>query len=62
MVENFSPEQSGAGSIPAQSVGHVLTHRLPVLRRRLTGETALLDFGVLEEFRAFGRHRLCRIR
>ena len=35
-------------------MGHVLTHRLPVLRRRLTGETALLDFAVLEEFRALG--------
>lgn len=34
--------------------GHVLTHRLPVLRRRLTGETALLDFDELEEFRALG--------
>jgi adenylate cyclase len=33
---------------------HVLTHRLPALRRRLTGETALLDFAELEEFRALG--------
>lgn len=34
--------------------GHALAHRLPVLRRRLTGETALLDFEELEEFRALG--------
>ena len=35
-------------------MGHILTHRLPVLRRRLTGNTALVDFTVLEEFRALG--------
>lgn len=35
-------------------MGHALGHRLPVLRRRLTGETALLDFAILEEFRAQG--------
>jgi adenylate cyclase len=35
-------------------ISHVLAHRLPVLRRRLTGETALLDFAELEEFRALG--------
>ena len=34
--------------------GHIFAHRLPVLRRRLTGDTALLDFAVFEEFRAFG--------
>jgi len=33
-------------------LGHALAHRLPILRRRLTGETALLDFEVLEEMRA----------
>jgi len=35
-------------------MGHVLNHRLPILRRRLTGDTALLDFAILEEFRAQG--------
>jgi adenylate cyclase len=35
-------------------INHALTHRLLVLRRRLTGETALFDFEVLEEFRALG--------
>lgn len=33
---------------------YVLTHRLDCLRRRLTGPDALLDFEVLEEFRAQG--------
>jgi adenylate cyclase len=35
-------------------LAHVLAHRIPVFRRRLTGETALLDFPDLEEFRALG--------
>src|SRR5260370_21157620 len=35
-------------------MGEILTHLLPILRRRLTGDTALLDFAVLEEFRALG--------
>jgi adenylate cyclase len=34
--------------------GHALAHRLPILRRRLTGETALLDFELLEEMRSSG--------
>jgi adenylate cyclase len=54
VVENFSPEQSGQDQFLLSPIGHTLTHRLPVLRRRLTGETALLDFEVLEEFRASG--------
>jgi adenylate cyclase len=35
-------------------LAHALAHHLPVLRRRLTGDTALLDFPDLEEFRAMG--------
>jgi adenylate cyclase len=54
VVEHFSPQQSGEDDFLRSPLGHVLTHRLPVLRRRLTGETALLDFSVLEEFRAAG--------
>jgi adenylate cyclase len=54
VVENFSPEQSGQDQFLRSPIGYTLTHRLPVLRRRLTGETALLDFEVLEEFRALG--------
>ncbi len=54
IVENFSPDQSGQDDFLRSPIGHVMTHRLPVLRRRLTGETALMDFAVLEEFRASG--------
>ena len=35
---------------------HAITHNLPVLRRRLTGPEALLDFKVLEDLRALGGH------
>ena len=54
VVELFRPDQSGQEPFLRSPVGHVLTHRLPVFRRRLTGATALLDFEVLEEFRALG--------
>jgi len=54
VVEHFSPEESGQMQFLRSPLGHVLTHRLPVLRRRLTGATALLDFEVLEELRACG--------
>jgi adenylate cyclase len=53
-VDFFRPEESGQEEFLRSPIGHTLTHRLPVLRRRLTGETALLDFSVLEEFRALG--------
>jgi adenylate cyclase len=54
VVEHFRPEQSGQDQFLRSPIGHILAHRLPVLRRRLTGDTALLDFAVLEEFRALG--------
>ncbi len=54
VVEFYRPEQSGREQFLRTPMGHALTHRLPVLRRRLTGDTALLDFEVLEEFRAAG--------
>jgi adenylate cyclase len=53
VVEHFRPDQN-QDQFLRSPVGHCVTHRLPVLRRRLTGETALLDFEVLEEFRALG--------
>jgi adenylate cyclase len=53
-VEFFSPEQTGDEQFLRGPLGHALTHRLNAFRRRLTGETALLDFAVLEEFRALG--------
>jgi adenylate cyclase len=37
-------------------IKHVLHYGLPLLRRRLTGRTALLDFPVLEELRDIGGH------
>ena len=54
IVEHFRPEQSGQDDFLNSPTGHVMMNRLPVLRRRLTGETALMDFRVLEEFRAAG--------
>jgi adenylate cyclase len=54
VVEHFRPEQSGDERFLRGPLGHILTHRLPVLRRRLTGDTALLDFDVLDELRAMG--------
>ena len=54
VVEHFRPDQSGQDQFLRSPIGHTLTHRLPVLRRRLTGDMALLDFEVLEEFRALG--------
>lgn len=54
VVGLFRPDAPGQGRFMRSPYGHVLTHRLPVLRRRLTGETALLDFDELDEFRALG--------
>jgi adenylate cyclase len=54
IVENFGRDRTGQEQFLRSPPGHAVTHRLPVLRRRLTGATALLDFAVLEEFRALG--------
>jgi adenylate cyclase len=54
VVEYFRPEQRGDDRFVRSPIGHILAHRLPVLRRRLTGDTALLDFAVLDELRAMG--------
>jgi adenylate cyclase len=54
VVEHFRPEQRGDDRFVHSPIGHILIHRLPVLRRRLTGDTALLDFAVLDELRAIG--------
>jgi adenylate cyclase len=54
IVEHFRPEQSEDERFRRGPLGHILAHRLPVLRRRLTGDTALLDFDVLDELRAMG--------
>src|SRR6516165_5760741 len=54
VVDFFRPKESGQEQFLRSPIGHALTHRLPVLRRRLTGETALLDFTILEDFRALG--------
>ena len=54
VVDLFKPDDSGSERFLRSPISHALTHRLPVLRRRLTGETALFDFEVLEEFRALG--------
>jgi adenylate cyclase len=54
VVELYHPDQAGSEQFLKSPMGHALINRLPVLRRRLTGDTALLDFAVLEEFRAAG--------
>jgi adenylate cyclase len=54
VVEHFRPEQTGQEQFLRSPIGHTLAHRLSVFRRRLTGDTALLDFDVLDEFRAMG--------
>ena len=54
VVDHFKPDDSGSEQFLRSPIGHALRNGLPVLRRRLTGETALLDFAVLEEFHALG--------
>src|ERR1700728_413042 len=54
VADFFRPEESGQEQFLRSPIDHALTHRLPVLRRRLTGETALIDFAVFDEFRALG--------
>jgi adenylate cyclase len=54
VVEHFRPGQSEDDRFLRSPLGHILAHRLPVLRRRLTGDTALFDFDVLDELRAIG--------
>jgi adenylate cyclase len=55
VVELYRPgDSTGHERFMRSPLGHALAHRLPILRRRLTGETALLDFEALEEMRAAG--------
>ena len=54
VVEYFGSEPSGLEQFLRSPPGYAVARRLPVLRRRLTGPTALLDFQVLEEHRALG--------
>jgi adenylate cyclase len=55
VVELYRPDdRTGHERFMRSPLGHALAHRLPILRRRLTGETALLDFVSLEEMRAAG--------
>jgi adenylate cyclase len=54
VVGLFRPDDFGQERFRRSPFGHALAHRLPVLRRHLTGETALLDFAELKEFRALG--------
>jgi adenylate cyclase len=51
VVENLTGNQQQFLRSPP---GYALAHGLPVLRRRLTGTTALLDFEILKELRAQG--------
>jgi adenylate cyclase len=55
VVELYKPgDSAGHERFVRSPFGHALAHRLPILRRRLTGATALLDFESLEEMRASG--------
>ena len=55
VVELYKPDNGAERERFMRSpFGHVLAYRLPLLRRRLTGDTALLDFETLEELRALG--------
>jgi adenylate cyclase len=54
VVGLFRPDDVGQERFQRSSFGYALAHRLPVLRRRLTGETALLDFPDLADDRALG--------
>jgi adenylate cyclase len=54
VVNLFRPDGGGQERFRHSLFGHALAYRLPLLRRRLAGETALLDFAELEEFRALG--------
>src|SRR5471030_2557897 len=56
VVDHFRPDQSADVNeeFLHSPIRHILNHNLPVLRRRLTGETALLDFPILGDFRAHG--------
>jgi adenylate cyclase len=51
-------DREGRGSEEYQQspIHHVITHALPLFRRRLTGRTALLDFPILPELRDRGGH------
>jgi adenylate cyclase len=54
VVGHFRPDDGGQERFMRSPFGHVLAQRLPVLRRRLTGETALVDFEDFDEYRALG--------
>jgi adenylate cyclase len=55
VVELYRPgDGTGHERFMRSPLGHALAHRLPILRRRLTGETALLDFESLEQMRVAG--------
>jgi len=54
VVGLFRPDDDSQARFQRSPLAHALAHHLPVLRRRLTGDTALVDFPDLEEFRALG--------
>ena len=54
MVAHFRPGVDGQARFRRTPIGYSQANHLPVVRRRPTGETALLDLADLEEFRALG--------
>jgi adenylate cyclase len=55
-IRLMTAEERNSKGYLQSPIKHVLHHGLPVLRRRLTGRTALLDFPVLPEMRDLGGH------
>jgi len=53
-TEQFSAAQRATSGFTNSPLNFVLTNRVPVMRRHLTGPSALLDFPVLEELRDSG--------
>src|SRR5262245_11669713 len=54
VVGLFRLDDGGQERFQRSSFGYALAQRLPVLRRRLTGEAAVFDFPELEDDRALG--------
>jgi len=54
VTDSFSAEQRTTEGFVNSPINFAITHRVPVIRRRLTGPSAINDFPVLEEFREAG--------
>ncbi len=55
-IQLFDWSQEVSAEFLRSPLHHVISHEIPLLRRRLTGRTALLDFPVLHDLRERGGH------